>query len=264
MNTLAVLPRPAARVADKAIKAALTDGLAVVGGSPGDPTARAIMASRVAPAVDEQRHILARRQRDYLEGVYSDITSADLTPEPYEASAVNKVLTQSWYTQTERYAEVELMHPLDRLELETLPGGISEDLTDEAIARFIDRATAQLGQHTRNAAREAVMDSANKRGDRWQRVMVGETCAFCALLVSRGAVYSSRTVRFKSHANCDCGAAIVKSSNGNESIVASESEVLKAEELRGQWESMYYYGGKYGDTREAMKAFGQWYRGQTA
>lgn len=264
MSTLTVLPRPAARVADKAIRAALTDGLSMVGGSPGDATARAIMANRIAPAVDEQRHALARRQRDYLETVYSDVVDADVMPEPYNPRAVNQVLTKSWYAQTERYADVELMHPLDRLELEHLPGGVSDDLTDEAIARFIDRATAQLGQHSRNAAREVVIAAARTRGDGWQRVMVGETCAFCALLVSRGAVYSSKTVRFKSHANCDCGAAIVKLGNGGESIIAGKHEVEKATELRKQWDSMYKRGGKYADSKEAAKAFGKWYRKQTA
>lgn len=264
MSTLTVLPRPAARMGDKAIRAALTDGLAMVGGSPGDPTARAIMANRISPAVDEQRHALARRQREYLESVYSDVVDADVTPEPYNPRAVNEVLTKSWYAQTERYTDVENMHPLDRLELEHLPGGVSDDLTDEAIARFINRATAQLGQHSRNAAREAVIAAARKRGDGWQRVMVGETCAFCALLVSRGAVYSSKTVRFKSHANCDCGAAIVKFSNGGESIIAGNDEVEKAAELREQWSRMYQRGGKYADSSEAARDFGKWYRSQTA
>lgn len=264
MSTLTVLPRTAARMGDKAIKAALTDSLATVGGSPSDPTARAIMANRIAPAIDEQRHTLARLQRDYLESVYSDVTTADITPEPYQPRAVNEVLTKSWYKQTERYADIENMYPLDRLELEHLPGGISDDLSDEAIARFIDRTTAQLGQHSRNAAREAVIAAARKRGDGWQRVMVGETCAFCALLVSRGAVYSSKTVRFKSHGNCDCGAAIARFSNGGESIIAGTNEVEQAEKLRKQWDSMYKRGGKYADSKEAAKDFGKWYRRQTA
>lgn len=264
MSTLTVLPRNAARMSDKKIKAALTESLAMVGGSPGDATARAIMASQIAPAVDEQRHALARLQRDYLETVYSDVIDADITPEHYDPRAVNEVLTKSWYTQTERYADVENMHPLDRLELEHLPGGVSDDLTDEAIQRFINRATAQLGQHARNAAREAVTAAARKRGDGWQRVMIGETCSFCALLVSRGAVYSSKTVRFKSHANCDCGAAIVKFSNGGESIIAGNDEVEKAAELREQWNRMYKRGGKYDTAEEAAKDFGIWYRKQTA
>lgn len=264
MSTLTVLPRPAARMGDKAIRAALTDGLAMVGGSPGDATARAIMASQIAPAVDEQRHALARLQRDYLESAYSDITNADVTPEPYNPRAVNEVLTKSWYAQTERYSDVENMHPLNRLELEHLPGGITDDLTDEAIQRFINRATAQLGQHSRNAAREVVTAAARKRGDGWQRITGGSSCSFCALLVSRGAVYSSKTVRFKSHANCDCGAAIVKFSNGGESIIAGNNEVEKAAELREQWSRMYKPGGKYADSSEAAKDFGKWYRKQTA
>lgn len=264
MSTLTVLPRHAARIGDKAIRAALTDGLAMVGGSPGDATARAIMASSISPAVDEQRHALARRQRDYLEGVYSDVTNADVTPAQYSPRAVNKVLTKSWYAQTERYADVELMHPLERLELEHLPGGVSGDLTDEAIQRFINRATLQLGQHSRNAARESVITAARKRGDGWQRVLGCSRCSYCALLVSRGAVYPSKTVRFKSHANCDCGAAIVKFSNGGESIIAGKHEVEKAAELREQWSRMYQRGGKYADSSEAARDFNKWYRKQTA
>src|SRR5699024_5346382 len=120
MTTLTVLPRPAARIGDKSIRSALTDGLYMVVGSPGYATARAIMSTLLSPAVAEQRHALARLQRDYLEGVYSDITNVDITPEPYDPRAVNQVLTKSWYAQTERYADVELMHPLDRLELEHL------------------------------------------------------------------------------------------------------------------------------------------------
>src|SRR5699024_5689949 len=169
---------------------------------------------------------------------------------------------KSWYAQTERYADVELMHPLDRLELEHLPGGISDELTDEAIARFIDRATAQLGQHSRNAAREAVIAAARKRGDGWQRVMIGETCAFCALLVLRGAVYSSKTVRFKSHANCDCGAAIVKFINGGESIIAGRNELENTTKLSEAWIRMYQRWRNYADSSEATKDFSKRYTNQ--
>src|SRR5699024_6145184 len=107
-------------------------------------------------------------------------------------------------------------------------------------------------------------DDARKRCAGCQRAVIGESCAFCALLVSRGAVYSSKTVRFKSHANCDCGAAIVKFSNGGEPIIAGSNEVEKAAELREQWQRMYQRGGKYPDSSEAPKDFGKWYRKQTA
>lgn len=41
----------------------------------------------------------------------------------------------------------------------------------------------------------------------WRRVGDGSSCAFCRLLISRGAVYSKDTVTFKSHDHCGCSAA---------------------------------------------------------
>lgn len=54
-------------------------------------------------------------------------------------------------------------------------------------------------------ARETVTGSAvadpSARG--WQRVGVGE-CAFCAMLIGRGAVYTKATVDFGAHDHCRC------------------------------------------------------------
>jgi len=58
-----------------------------------------------------------------------------------------------------------------------------------------------------NWSRETVMGSAlgDPAADGWQRVGVGE-CAFCALLIGRGAVYSEATADFASHDKCQCSA----------------------------------------------------------
>lgn len=40
----------------------------------------------------------------------------------------------------------------------------------------------------------------------WARVASGKACAFCALLASRGPVYSKATVRFRAHDHCRCSA----------------------------------------------------------
>lgn len=45
------------------------------------------------------------------------------------------------------------------------------------------------------------------RAKGWRRVGDGSSCAFCRLLISRGAVYSKDTVTFKSHDHCGCSAA---------------------------------------------------------
>lgn len=48
---------------------------------------------------------------------------------------------------------------------------------------------------------------ADPRAAGWARFARGtETCEFCYMLVSRGAVYSDDSAKFGSHDNCDCGA----------------------------------------------------------
>lgn len=56
-------------------------------------------------------------------------------------------------------------------------------------------------------SRETVMGSAlaDPAADGWQRVGVG-SCAFCAMLIGRGAVYSEDTADFASHDHCHCAA----------------------------------------------------------
>lgn len=72
------------------------------------------------------------------------------------------------------------------------------------------RIAAGLARHSKAAGRELVIDTAFDAGYRWARQLSGtENCAFCAMLVSRGAVYSERTAHFQAHNNCDCTAALV-------------------------------------------------------
>lgn len=44
------------------------------------------------------------------------------------------------------------------------------------------------------------------RADGWQRVGSGDSCPFCAMLISRGAVYSDSTADFAAHDHDDCQA----------------------------------------------------------
>jgi hypothetical protein len=60
-----------------------------------------------------------------------------------------------------------------------------------------------------NADRETVMGSAyaDPSADGWQRTGSGE-CAFCDMLIGRGAVYSAATADFASHDHCKCSCEI--------------------------------------------------------
>lgn len=56
-------------------------------------------------------------------------------------------------------------------------------------------------------ARDTILGTAaqDKARPRWQRITSDEPCAFCAMLASRGAVYSSEeTSSFEAHDHCSC------------------------------------------------------------
>lgn len=64
-----------------------------------------------------------------------------------------------------------------------------------------------MARRISNWSRETVMGSAlaDPSADGWQRTGVG-SCAFCALLIGRGTVYSEASADFSSHDNCNCQA----------------------------------------------------------
>ena len=57
-----------------------------------------------------------------------------------------------------------------------------------------------------NFGRFTVTESsiADPRADGWQRLGQGANCAFCDMLISRGAVYSEASADFGSHDHCNC------------------------------------------------------------
>lgn len=85
----------------------------------------------------------------------------------------------------------------------------SPRLPDGALDLATIRARTEVAalQRVESAANQTVMDAATQddqaRG--WQRVGVG-ACDFCAILISRGAVYSKAAVRFGAHDHCRCSA----------------------------------------------------------
>jgi hypothetical protein len=73
-------------------------------------------------------------------------------------------------------------------------------------------ATIAAGKRIMLDAGREMLVQAGRRDpnvDAWARVSDGSTCAFCAMLVSRGPVYSEATVSFRSHDRCGCGVRLV-------------------------------------------------------
>lgn len=121
-------------------------------------------------------------------------------------------LAADWYDDMREAAEVAGYFQASPADLPDM--GRYEALAGWAATKD-DVETLVLGAVQRiiaNAHRETVMQSAyaDPRAEGWARFARGaETCGFCYMLVSRGAVYSDATAKFGAHDNCDCGAGPV-------------------------------------------------------
>lgn len=83
-----------------------------------------------------------------------------------------------------------------------------------------------------NGARNVVTTSsiADPSAKGWMRIGAGE-CDFCAMLVSRGAVYSEASVEFAAHDHDNCGAAPAFNS---EQVKAVKSEYVPSAKRRAE------------------------------
>lgn len=106
-----------------------------------------------------------------------------------------------------------------------------------------------VGQMTRlvlAGGRDTILGSAeaDPKASHWQRVTSGEPCAFCAMLATRGAVFSVDTADFEAHDHCSCTAEVAY--EGSQMPLTSQA-------LRSQWDTVT--AGLSGD--DALNAFRQ-------
>jgi hypothetical protein len=74
------------------------------------------------------------------------------------------------------------------------------------------RSAAAATRHSLNGGRDLIIDSVelDRQAIGWARVLSGGPCAFCALVASRGPVYTSeRTADFEPHDGCTCSVETV-------------------------------------------------------
>ncbi|WP_171110623.1 MULTISPECIES: hypothetical protein [unclassified Streptomyces] len=79
--------------------------------------------------------------------------------------------------------------------------------SEEGARRVMATTLSGAGQRLVLAgARETVTRTVGERREYagWRRVSDGDPCAFCAMLISRGAVYSQTTVDFQAHDHDGC------------------------------------------------------------
>ena len=137
-------------------------------------------------------------------------------------------LERFWPVLLARYGEITATLAVDRFEdLTGLPGVMVRPVdADRANARMgwamgpafkgdPDASYALLAglvdELVKQPGRSSLIASASEHGLSYARVPVGETCAFCLMLASRGFVYSTRAAAGdmrKYHGGCDCRVAV--------------------------------------------------------
>lgn len=79
-----------------------------------------------------------------------------------------------------------------------------------AMRTALTRTSMAVVRHVLAGERDTLVESSREdpQADGWQRVTSGRACAFCAMLASRGVVYSEDTAGFEAHDGCGCGAEV--------------------------------------------------------
>jgi hypothetical protein len=107
-------------------------------------------------------------------------------------------------------------------------GGDAAALVATAKAAMLRSAKRQVLNSSRERLLEREKRDPNIRG--WARVSDGSPCSFCAMLVSRGPVYSSTTGTFRAHDGCGCSVRLVTRNDPSGGWTES------ARALRALWE----------------------------
>lgn len=120
------------------------------------------------------------------------------------------------------------IHAVEKLLDESRPETVAGEPVDETtrttphiVEEARKSASRAVSRHAQQPARETVKTFADGAGEEigWARVLVGaRSCAFCAMLASRGPVYrSDKTALFRGgasaatyHDGCDCIAVLVR------------------------------------------------------
>lgn len=192
---------------------------------PMTPTRHVEIARVAYPRVERVRQQSRALGAVYLNDMVEQAghTPPLLAPErPYEPRNIVTVL--------ERTATTEAMNPRPRVTV-TIDGDPVADEPSRVTSTVtvaeakaeqrakvkvaVENTTAALVRHAEMPGREAVTDSIDRAGEEigWARVLTGrESCGFCAMLASRGPVYSSEaSARYRGgvsvdayHDHCDC------------------------------------------------------------
>lgn len=107
---------------------------------------------------------------------------------------------------------------------------------EEAARVALAASAAAAARHSLNGGRDMLLGAVaqDSRAVGWARVTSSKPCAFCALLASRGPVFTRQTVRFQAHDSCRCTAEPAYSTSTEWPGQAREWADLYATSAKGQ------------------------------
>lgn len=140
-------------------------------------------ARRTVSASLAARYFEAFRRAEGVDGIAAPVLSA------FDDHAAARALTS---LQVTGYVTTERLRTLKYPE----PGQVA-----------LVRISGSVTRHVLDGGRETLLASvrADQRARGWTRVTSAEPCDFCAMLASRGAVYTATGGAFQSHDHCGCG-----------------------------------------------------------
>lgn len=154
---------------------------------------------------------LSRLWATVSRGASADVALRDLLPAIVrEYGAAGAALAADWYDDQRdkagvrgRFAAIPV--EADDRGTQALIGWALSSATDDASlhALILGGTQRRIADHVRRTVADSAVADPGARG--WQRVGSGE-CAFCAMLIGRGAVYSEASADFASHDHCNCSA----------------------------------------------------------
>lgn len=79
---------------------------------------------------------------------------------------------------------------------------------DRAVQAATVSSSGAASRHALNGGRQGVMETiqSDRRARGWQRFTSAKPCSFCAMIASRGPIFSESSADFRAHDHCQCSA----------------------------------------------------------
>lgn len=171
------------------------------------------LRSETAGLVRLANRDLSALWRMVSEGASAETALRDLLPAIVtEYGQAGAALAADWYDdQRDKVGArgrfmASPLEPSDRGAQALIGYALTTATSDATLATLVAGGVQRrIADHVRITIAKASV--ADRAAQGWERVGDGSSCAFCAMLLGRGAVYTEASADFESHDGCGCSAA---------------------------------------------------------